>query len=163
MQKTTIIKILIFIVCVFIVAKWLVRRDNSDTTTVVSHEVTLDTIQVNNVKPVSIETSHVDSLPIYHFRDTVDGRWSAEVRGDNVEMRSLVLVDHNTHTHSQSIKRPEWEVSMLSRVGIDKQWVGLGVEHNVGAFNFSVGVGYDFIGQNPSMEAQMGIRLWGSK
>ncbi len=126
-------------------------------------KTTLDTLEYSNIKPIAIEQGEVDSLPTYYFRDTVDGRWSAEVRGRDVEVKSLVLIDQTTYTHSEVSKIPEWEVSVLARTGIDRQWVGLGAERNIGAFTISVGVGYDFVSQTPSMEAQMGVRLWHSK
>lgn len=118
-------------------------------------EILGDTLIYNSVEPDSITApSAIDSLPLYHFSDSVDGRWSADVVGRDVELRSLVLRD------SYRVKPPSWEVALRGEVSPYGSWVGVGVERNVGRLRLSLGGGYDPFRSTPYVEAGVGVVLW---
>lgn len=89
-----------------------------------------------------------DSL--YMFRDTVEGRWSAEVSGSNVELRSLVLVDEFDHRSVGSTA--EWDLSLRTGVSsAGSAWYGIGMTRRWDRFSVSIDGGYDSARDAPYM------------
>lgn len=121
----------------------------------------VDTLIYNSVEPISVTPpSDLDSLPIYHFSDTVDGRWSAEVAGHGVELRSLVLRESYESRRTTSYSAPAWEVTARGGLSPYSSWVGLGVERNIGRLQLSLGAGYDPFRSAPHVEGSVGFVLW---
>ncbi len=136
-------------------------RFGSEVTPTEQVTITIDTLTYNRIEPSSVtEPTHTDSLPIYHFADSTDGRWSAEVAGRDVELRSLVLLDKSENRHTVSHSAPRWEVVAKGGVSGASSWVGLGVEHNIGRVKLSLGAGYDPLVRTPHLEGSVGISLW---
>lgn len=120
-------------------------------------EVTFDTLTYNNYVPSFITRfEDPDSLPIYHFCDSIDGTWSADVAGHDVELRSLVLRERI----ESRIAAPSWEVMMQGGFSGSTSWVGVGVERNLGRVKLSVGAGYDPFNRAPHLEGRVGVVLW---
>lgn len=126
--------------------------------------ITYDTIEYRNIDPVSVvpdtlsQEPEVDSL--YTFRDSVDGRWSAEVAGRNVELRSLVLLDRQEVTHTTHYEKPSWEVALKAAINPYSQWVGVGVSRSFGRVTVSLDGGYDTWSKSPYVGAQASVALW---
>lgn len=137
------------------------RRFGGEATKTEQVTITIDTLTYNKIEPTSVsEPSHIDSLPIYHFADSTNGRWSAEVAGRDVELRKLVLLERSENHHTMSHSAPRWEVVAKGGFSGASSWVGLGVEHNVGRMKLSLGAGYDPLMQTPRLEGSVGISLW---
>lgn len=123
--------------------------------------VTIDTLLYSSVPPDSITTpTSCDSLPLYHFSDTVDGRWSAQVAGCDVELRSLVLRDSYESRRITTYSPPTWEVTARGGFSDLSGWIGIGVDRNVGRLKMSLGAGYDPINQSSHVEGSVGLVLW---
>ncbi len=126
-------------------------------------EISIDTLIYRGVLPDSISslpTTKGDSLDIYHFSDSIDGRWSAEIAGHNVELRSLVLRESYESRTTTLNTPPSWEVSAVGCISPYSRWVGVGVERNIGRFKLSLGAGYDPVGGAPHVEGSIGVVLW---
>ncbi len=100
--------------------------------------------QFHDIAPVLIEPLKGDSTQLYHFRDSSDNpRWSAQVEGNNVQLRSLVLRDY---TPRGGIT-PRAEVSIRGGYqynGVNSnRWVGLGVERQWGVLTLDIEAGLD--------------------
>lgn len=99
-----------------------------------------------------------DSL--YLFGDEQAGRWSAEIIGSNVELRSLTLNERMERV--QVIKRelPKWDVALKAAITPDVQWFGVGVIRNVGRLSLSVDCGYDPWQERAVVGASASLSLW---
>ncbi len=123
--------------------------------------VRVDTLIYNGIPHDSISSpSTCDSLPIYHFSDSVDGVWSAQVAGHDVELRSLVLRQSYESRYSKNNTPPKWEVTVCGGVSPTSTWGGVGVERNIGRVKLSLGAGYDPFNRTPYVEGGVGLILW---
>lgn len=124
--------------------------------------VALDTLIYRNIEPVTV--TYIETLPekdsLYTFRDTVEGRWSAEVTGQNVDLRSLVIVDRQETIHTTKLQRPKWEVAIKASINPYSQWVGVGVSRSVGRLTVSLDGGYDYIVKKPYVGVEASFAIW---
>ncbi len=147
---------------------WLSSRN--DERRGVVERVTKDTLRYDSIRPIEVQAiapDECDNLELssdpaidslYTFRDTVRGRWSAEVSGSNVALRSLVLVDEVEHR--TIYEPPQWEVSLRGGVTPYSTWVGVGVTHNWERVSLSVEGGYDPLNGSPYVGVSASIPLW---
>ncbi|MFI3289503.1 MAG: hypothetical protein SNH55_03825 [Rikenellaceae bacterium] len=157
----TVLYVAIGVIVGFALIYTLHRLYNRPTQPLDEIVVRVDTLIYRDIAPDSISAPQLqDSLPIYHFSDSVDGAWSAEVAGRDVELRSLVLRESYESRRSTLYAPPTWEV--MARVGITPAsgWVGVGVERSVGRMKLSLGAGYDPFEQTPYVEGSIGFTLW---
>ncbi|MFI3303926.1 MAG: hypothetical protein SNF68_03435 [Rikenellaceae bacterium] len=132
----------------------LLHRDRN----VESVEIKTDTLRYEKVTPLSIEVEEGGVDSIYTFRDTLQERWSAEVSGSNVELRSLVLLDRVERQNYYT--NPEWEVALKTGLSPGSLWVGVGVSRSVGRFTFSLDGGYDGWRDSPYVGGSASFKLW---
>ncbi len=124
---------------------WLFRRPNGTTR------------RYENITPQYVEANdRGDST--YHFTDTLEGRWSAEVDGRDVALRSLVLRDVEP-SYRRSTDH-EWEVALKGGVAPQSRWVGVGVSRSVGPLRLTLDGGYDGVQQQPYVGASASLILW---
>lgn len=127
-----------------------------------NNEVIHDTLRYQDIEAQSIEElTGGDSL--YTFRDTISGRWSAEVEGNNVAIRSLVLIDREAQHHTVEYKRAEWEVALRGGVSSHSVWGGIGVTRNIGSLSTSLDVGYDRINDGAYIGLSASYLLWSDR
>lgn len=141
---------------------YLWHRHYPDTAVVTDEvRITIDTLVYNDIAPDSITPPSIfDSLPIYHFSDSVGGVWHAEVAGRDVELRSLVLRERYESRQSRHYTSPKWEVTARGAISPTSNWVGVGVERNVGRLKLSLGAGYAPLDRTPYVEGSVGFVLW---
>lgn len=159
------IKTLLLIAILGVVMAWFVpsrctrQRGTMSTSSV---EVIFDTMAYENIDPV--EVTYIPSLPetdsLYTFRDTVDGRWSAEVTGHNVNLRSFVMVDRQETQYSTTYEPPAWEVSLKAAINPYTQWVGVGVSRSFGRMTLSLDGGYDYWAKTPYVGVEASVAIW---
>ncbi len=143
----------------YLYSKHLERRESSANITVEYHT---DTLSYSELAPISVEPFEgSDTLQLYKFEDSIDGRWQAEISGNYVELRSLVLREEYRSTTKEIYTPPKWEVQLLAGVGGGgSSWLGVGVERDFGAAKFSIGAGYDPLNRTPYAEGRIGFTLW---
>ncbi len=148
-------------ICFLAILLWHHHRGRDVTSVKEMVEVRFDTLSYFDYLPSSVtHFDDPDSLSIYLFCDSVDGMWSAEVAGRDVELRSLVLREKIESRHTIDYLSPSWEVVMQGGFSGTTSWVGVGVERNVGRLKLSVGAGYDPFNRTPHVEGRVGVVLW---
>ncbi len=115
-------------------------------------EYFVDTLRYSEVTPVEVDDS------LYRFRDTVEGRWSAEVTGSNVALRSLVLLD--PREVRREYRRPEWDVALKGGVAPKSCWAGVGVSRSFGRMTLSLDGGYDAWRETPYVGLSASYSIW---
>ncbi len=141
-----------------------------------SVEVVVDTLHYASIEPIRVTALNpreggggspsveVESLVVadslYEFGDEQAGRWSAEIAGRNVELRSLTL--HDVVERVQVVKRelPKWDVALKAAITPDLQWFGVGVIRNVGRLSLSLDCGYDPWRETPYLGASASLSIW---
>ncbi|MFI3258726.1 MAG: hypothetical protein R3Y16_01375 [Rikenellaceae bacterium] len=136
-------------------------------------EVVYDTVLYRHVEPIWIEPilvepsdEQLDPEPrdsLYTFRDTLSGRWSAEVLGSNVKLQSLTIIDRNQTTQTkirEITPLPRWEVSLKGSLTSHSQWVGVGVSRRFGRLRLTLDGGYDPWLREPQVGLTASLRLW---
>ncbi|MFI3305694.1 MAG: hypothetical protein R3Y68_04185 [Rikenellaceae bacterium] len=118
----------------------------------------VDSLHYDDVEPIAVSPSDSGRDTLYTFRDTLQGRWSAEIEGSNVALRSMVLLDAQEIRHD--FARPEWEVALKSGVAQGSLWVGLGVSRSVGSLTLSLDGGYDAWRGSPYVGASASFSIW---
>lgn len=118
--------------------------------------VVVDTLRYEDPAPLSVVAEGSDSL--YTFCDTLAGRWSAEVSGSNVELRSLVILEEVEHR--TTYQPSQWEVSLKGGVDPYSTWVGVGVTRNYGGVSVSFDGGYNAKTETPYVGVSAAIPLW---
>ncbi len=159
-MKTAIHIVLGVALSVVLICLWHCRLRPKDRSVVTIEEV-VDTLIYRDVEPINVTPADdIDSLPRYHFEDSVEGRWSADVEGHNVRLRSLVLRDSYKNHHTSTFVPPSWEVAATGGFSNNASWVGIGIERNFKHVKFSLGAGYDPLQKSPHIEGSVGVVLW---
>lgn len=142
-----------------------------------SVEVRVDTLYYERIAPVSVVAaprrevvveSRVDTVrlrdSIYIFADTIGGQWRAEVSGQNVELRSLEILNrverHSYQPAAAAAQSPNWEVALKSGLSGQSMWLGVGVTRSVGRLRLSLDCGYDSWRREPYVGASAAFTLW---
>ncbi|MFI3320324.1 MAG: hypothetical protein SNH01_06190 [Rikenellaceae bacterium] len=106
--------------------------------------------------PASVNSSRVEPLLEYHFRDTIENSWSAVVRGRDVELSEMIVTSKSTIT--TQFRDPKWSVALVGAVGADAVWGGVEVTRAVRKnLSISLTAGYDPIHRN--LHTQLGARM----
>ncbi len=138
---------------------------------VVERRVWIDTLRYGSIEPIRVEavepqpTKPTPTAPrdsVYHFRDTLRGRWSAEVVGRGVQLKSLTLLESREREVRSIITRevPKWDISLKAGLTPHAQWFGIGLERNFGRLSLGVDVGYDRWARQPYLGVAASFSLW---
>ncbi len=152
----------------------MLREDKVERVDIDLVDVVVDTLRYCNIEPIEVVLDTLtprlvvaESAPatllcdsLYTFRDTLGGRWSAEVSGLNVQLRSLELHDRVEYSRVTSFVKPRWDVALKIGVAPNFQWGGVGVTRNIGRLALTLDCGYDRCYKTPFVGASAAFSLW---